>query len=62
MNLVRKAKTAKIKKKTFLHDGFCLEHKTDQFLHLSFCSISSNFDSVSFVKDYSVLVGRNMIF
>ena len=44
MNLVRKAKAAKMFKKTFLHDGFStnLVHKTE-FLNLGFCSIFFKF-------------------
>ena len=64
MNLARKAKAAKILKPLFLHDGFStnLVHKTE-FLNLGFCSIFFKFwHSVSFVKDYSGLVGRHTIF
>ena len=63
MNLVRKAKAPKIKKKTFFHVGFSINlvHKTE-FLNLGFCSIFFKFwHSVSFVKDYSVFVGRHTI-
>ena len=51
-------------KKPFPHDGFStnLVQKTE-FLNLGFCSIFFKFwHSVSFVKDYSVLVGRHTIF
>ena len=61
MNLVRKAKAGKV---TIFHDGFStnLVHKTE-FLNLGFCSIFFKFwHSVSFVKGYSVLVGRHTIF
>ena len=56
-------KPQKLKKNPFLHDEFStnLVHKSE-FLNLGFCSIFFKFwHSVSFVKDYSVLVGRHTI-
>ena len=60
----KKRKSCKNFKNTFLHDGCStnLVHKTE-FLNLGFCSIFFQFwNSVRFVTDYSVLVGRHTIF
>ena len=61
MNLVKKSKSTQNLKNPFLHDGFSMNlvNKTE-FLNLRFCSIFFKFlHSVSFIKDYSALVGRH---